>query len=148
MDALGIDPVVVVEDHSDLSREIGDFVDKNTQHRLHPRWLWRAEHGQDTFAEALPYGSPKRSNEVREEPDRIVVSFIQRHPGDGLVTSLAVLQPLDEQSGLSEASRSGDQGQLATGFSLESGGQPRARDQLRARLGVSQLGRYERVGDK
>src|SRR5215211_7981690 len=33
VDALGIDQVVVVEDHGDLSQEIGEFVDEDTQHR-------------------------------------------------------------------------------------------------------------------
>jgi hypothetical protein len=53
MDPLGIDHVVVVEDHADLSREIGEFVDEGTMYRLHPRRLRRAKHGQDTFAEPL-----------------------------------------------------------------------------------------------
>jgi hypothetical protein len=53
MDALGIDHVVVIEYHGDLSREIGEFVDEGTKHRLHPRRLRRAKHGQDTFAEPL-----------------------------------------------------------------------------------------------
>jgi hypothetical protein len=83
--------VVVVEYHGDLSREIVEFVDEGTEHRLHARRLRRAERGKDALAESLPYGSPKRGNEVRQEPDRIVVSFIQRHPGDGLVTILASL---------------------------------------------------------
>jgi hypothetical protein len=82
VDALGIDEVVVVEDHTDLSGEIGQLVDEGTQHRLHPRWLWRAQRGEDAFAEALPYGLPERSNEIGEEPDGIVVSLIQREPGD------------------------------------------------------------------
>jgi hypothetical protein len=40
MDALGVDHVVVVENHGDFSREFGELVDEGTQHRLHPRRLW------------------------------------------------------------------------------------------------------------
>jgi hypothetical protein len=96
MDVLGIDHMVVVEYHSDLSREIDEFVDEGTKHRLHPRRLRRAKRGQDTFAEPLPYGPPERGNEVREEPDWIVVSFVQRQPGNGSVSALAALQPFNE----------------------------------------------------
>ena len=78
VDALGIDHVVVIENYADLSRKIGEFIDEGAKHRFHPRRLGRAKRGKDTFAELLPYGPPKRSNEIRQEPDRIVVSFIQR----------------------------------------------------------------------
>jgi hypothetical protein len=96
MDALGIDHVVVVEYHGDLSREIDEFVDEGAKHRLHVRRPRRAKHGQDALPEPLSYCPPKGGNEIRQEPDRIVVSFIQRHPGDGLVTILAFLQPFNE----------------------------------------------------
>ena len=39
---------------------------------------------QDTLAETFLTDSSKRGNEVGQEPDRIVVSFVQRHPGDGV----------------------------------------------------------------
>jgi hypothetical protein len=134
--------VVVIEDHGDLAREIGEFVDEGTEHRLHPRRLGRAKRGEDTFAEVLPssYGPPERGDEIREEPDRIVVSFVQRHPGDGAPAESAAYSPLAQEGGLTETCGSRDQRQLATGLSLESGSQPRPRDQLRARLGGSQLG--------
>jgi hypothetical protein len=76
VDSFGVDHVVVVEDNGDLSRKIGEFVDEGTKHRLHARRLRRAERGQDAIAESLPHRPPERSNEVREEPDWIVVSFI------------------------------------------------------------------------
>jgi hypothetical protein len=53
MDALGIDHVVVVEYHGDLSREIDEFVDEGAKHRLHVRRPRRAKHGQDALPEPL-----------------------------------------------------------------------------------------------
>ena len=85
---------------------------------------------------------------VFERVHLLRISFVQQHPGDGLVAVLVALQPLEEQGGLAEARRSGDQRQLAPGLSLKSGGQLRTRDQLRTRLGGPQLGGHERVGDK
>jgi hypothetical protein len=81
MDALGVDHVVVVEDHGYLPREIGEFVDQGAEHRLHPR-PGRAKRGEDAFAEPLPHGPPKRGDEVSEKPDGVVVSLVERHPGD------------------------------------------------------------------
>ena len=53
------------------------------------------ERGENTLSEIL-LGRPKRGNQVGEKPDRVVVSFIKRHPGDGSVAILATRQPLNE----------------------------------------------------
>src|SRR5919112_699000 len=101
----------------------------------------RAQRGQDSLAEALPRRPPERSDEIGEEPDGIVVSLVEREPGYG--PSLAALEPLEEQRGLAEAGRGGDQGQPASRLPLEPLGEARTRDQLRAGLGWPQLGRHE-----
>ena len=81
MRTLGIDGVVVVEDHGNLSREIRQLVDEGTKHRLHLRRLGRAKRGKDALAETLLTCPPERGDQVREEADRVVVSFVKRHPG-------------------------------------------------------------------
>lgn len=67
---------------------------RDEQHRLHPRRFGRAKRGQNALAELLPATPPERGNEVRQEPDRVIVTFVQRYPGDGAPAALLVPAPL------------------------------------------------------
>src|SRR5215212_9993815 len=148
VDVIGVYEVVVVENYGQVAREVGELVEKGArQYSDCRRRSWRMQGGENTLPDPLLDGL-EGSHQVGEKTRGVVVTLVERQPSDRSLINRAIFQPLDQQRGLAEARRSGDQRQLAIGLSLEPLGQPRACDQVRTDLGGSQLGRHERVGSK
>src|SRR5918994_2751700 len=129
VDGFGVDRMVVVENEGKLSGQGSELVDKGGRYSLDARWLRRTQRGENALANP-PLDEPKCGHQIGEEAGGVIVSLVQREPGDGRLAARPLPQPLDEQGSLAEARRGGDQRQLASHLSLEPCGQPRARDQV------------------
>src|SRR3712207_3579517 len=147
VDGFGIDQVVVVEDYEQLVRNASYLVDQGSRQRFDTWWFRRMQRRENTLPDPLLDRS-QCGYEISQEPRRVVVSLVKRYPGHGPLAAHPALRPFDEQGGLAEARRGGEERQPAPRITVQALGQAWSRDQPRARLGGTQLGRYERVGRK
>ena len=80
---LGVDRMKVIEDIDKIVGRGGNLVEQSSQDGL-SRWrLWRLQHAEYVFADAasprlLRVNWLQGGNEVGEEADSIVVTFVQR----------------------------------------------------------------------
>ena len=129
MHGVRADEVVVVQDHSDLVRELCQLVYQGAHQRLDGRELGRTQRGKDPFAYSR-FDALKRAKEVREETRRVVVCFVEGDPGDGSSIFRTINSPFAKQGGLAETGRSGDEGQPASFTGGEGIAQARAATRL------------------
>jgi hypothetical protein len=127
MDVFGVDKVVVVEDEVELARRCGNLVEEDPRQGFDARGLGRAQRGQDDLPEPLIEGS-QRGDEVRQEPDRVIVSSVQGEPGDRMSPGCPLFRPLADQRGLAEARRRRDERQPASRLRVQLLGQAGTRD--------------------
>jgi hypothetical protein len=140
---LGTDEVVVVQDQQHLAPVGlgGQLVDQRRHQpfkRRRGRWV---EHRGDLVGEPRPY-PVQRGGDMAPEPCRVVVTLVQRQPGD---RPPAGLDPMGQQAGLAEPGRRADQQQPPRQPVVKLLQQAWARHEAGLRAGQVQLGGQQPV---
>src|SRR5438876_66893 len=74
----------------------------------------------------------KRGEDIRPETDGIVITYIERNPGEGPVIKADPCMPCTEQGRLAPSCRGNDEGEWAFHCSVQSFSQSRACDHVQA----------------
>ena len=133
----GVDDVVVVENEEHVVRLERQFVDHLADQTIERSRSGCTEERCEFRGDPRPH-PVERGDNVAPEPDRIVLSCVERHPPN---FASARLTPVGQQRGLSEAGRRADQRQLARPVPVEVVHETRARHKTRPRRRQVQLGR-------
>ena len=105
------DHVVVVQHQNDRLRQLGQLIDQQRKQRLGKIRRLAPDEGQDIIGTELRAGALQSMGDVPPQPARIVVTGIERHPGERAAFGRAQL-PLGNQRRLAEARRGGGQHKL------------------------------------
>ena len=104
--------VVVIEDQDELFRLCRETVDERLQDGTQRRSMLCLQIGDKLCTESRQR-SVQGGKHISPEQHRLIVSFIQRQPGDPCAFWWQRLDPVREQRGFAEAIRSRDQRQRA-----------------------------------
>ena len=105
----GLDDVIVIQDHDQIAGVLGDVIDQTDRQGFGAAQL----ECTDDLARICPYllvNGLNSGDQVRPEPDRVVVTRIKGKPRCGLIT---LGKPACHHGGFAESRWRRDQGQLA-----------------------------------
>src|SRR5260221_3484776 len=131
------DDVVIFQNQYSLARKVGQGIEKGSEYHLQSgrlkRWL---RHCGKQSESRLPQPGLKylaSSNNVEPETDRVIISRVQRDPGNRGKCStggdLSISHPLAHQCGFAEACGSREQRKLVFQPAIQQGKQARAVDE-------------------
>jgi len=131
-----LDDVIVIQDHDQIVVKLGDVIDQTDRHRLGAAQL-ECTNDLARFYPYLRVDCLNGCDQVRPEPDRVVVTRVKRKPRCGLIT---LGKPACHQGRFPESRWRRDQGQLARQTFVQALIKLWACDGIRVELGDVQFG--------